>query len=56
MVGDVIVLLNPRAEELKLGRVALMASICLLGQHFLRFPGFEKVPAGFEASRNWPGG
>mmetsp|Transcript_115903 Transcript_115903/g.247667 ORF Transcript_115903/g.247667 Transcript_115903/m.247667 type:complete len:266 (+) Transcript_115903:76-873(+) len=35
-----------RMAELKHGRVAMMASVGLLGQHFLKFPGFEKIPAG----------
>jgi len=26
-----------------------MASIGLVGQHFIKFPGFEKTPAGFAA-------
>merc|ERR1719336_2750090 len=35
-----------RAAELKHGRVAMMASVGLLGQHFVKLPGFEKAPAG----------
>merc|ERR1711988_2053588 len=38
-----------RAAELKHGRVAMMASVGLLGQHFIKFPGFDKAPAGFKA-------
>jgi hypothetical protein len=38
-----------RAAELKHGRVAMMASVGLIGQHFIKFPGFETVPAGFGA-------
>merc|ERR1719331_3179777 len=38
-----------REAELKHGRVAMMASIGLVGQHFARFPFFEKAPAGFAA-------
>mmetsp|Transcript_123732 Transcript_123732/g.344390 ORF Transcript_123732/g.344390 Transcript_123732/m.344390 type:complete len:240 (-) Transcript_123732:246-965(-) len=38
-----------RASEIKHGRVAMMASIGLVGQHFIKFPGFEKTPAGFAA-------
>jgi len=37
-----------RASEIKHGRVAMMASVGLLGQHFIKFPGFEKAPAGFK--------
>merc|ERR1711879_747605 len=38
-----------RSAELKNGRVAMMASVGLLAQHFIKFPGFEKVPAGIGA-------
>merc|ERR1719210_3322663 len=38
-----------RAAELKHGRVAMMASIGALGQHFVRFPGFEKTHGTFGA-------
>jgi len=38
-----------RASELKHGRVAMMASVALLGQHYIKFPGFEKTPGGFAA-------
>ncbi|CAL1160603.1 unnamed protein product [Cladocopium goreaui] len=50
-----------RACELKHGRVAMMASIGAVGQHFLRFPGFEKtqwgeeMPSGVMAAFNNPG-
>jgi hypothetical protein len=40
---------NLRAAELKHGRVAMMASIGALGQHFIRFPGFEKAHGTFGA-------
>jgi len=48
-VGDERGFNNLRASELKHGRVAMMASVGLLGQHFLKFPGFEKTPAGLGA-------
>mmetsp|Transcript_87873 Transcript_87873/g.273032 ORF Transcript_87873/g.273032 Transcript_87873/m.273032 type:complete len:271 (+) Transcript_87873:108-920(+) len=35
-----------REAELKHGRVAMMASIGLVGQHFLRLPGAESLPTG----------
>lgn len=35
-----------RVCEIKHGRVAMMASIGLVGQHFVHFPGFDKVPSG----------
>jgi len=48
-VGDKNVFNKMRSAELKHGRVAMMASIGLVGQHFLKFPGFEKTPAGLGA-------
>merc|ERR1719456_1999058 len=47
-VGDEKGFRKLRASEIKHGRVAMMASIGLLGQHFIKFPGFEKAPAGFK--------
>jgi len=38
-----------REAELKHGRVAMMASIGLVGQHFLKLPGAEGIPAGVGA-------
>merc|ERR1712137_4206 len=49
MVGDETGFNKLRASELKHGRVAMMASIGLVGQHFQKFPGFEKTPAGLGA-------
>jgi len=48
-VGDEKGFNKLRASELKHGRVAMMASIGLVGQHFIKFPGFEKTPAGLGA-------
>jgi len=48
-VGDEEGFRKLRASELKHGRVAMMASIGLVVQHFIKFPGFEKAPAGFKA-------
>jgi len=48
-VGDEEGFNKLRASELKHGRVAMMASIGLVGQHFIKFPGFEKTPAGLGA-------
>jgi len=48
-VGDEAGFRKLRASELKHGRVAMMASVGLLGQHFIKFPGFDRVPAGFAA-------
>jgi len=38
-----------RIAELKHGRVAMMASLGAVVQHYVKFPGFEKVPAGLDA-------
>jgi len=48
-VGDEDGFRQLRAAELKHGRVAMMASIGAIGQHFLRFPGFEKAHGTFSA-------
>merc|ERR550514_1802172 len=48
-VGDEKGFSKLRASELKHGRVAMMASIGLVGQHFIKFPGFEQTPAGLGA-------
>jgi len=48
-VGDEAGFNKLRASELKHGRVAMMASVGLVGQHFIKFPGFEKTPAGLGA-------
>ena len=46
-VGDEKGFRKLRVSEIKHGRVAMMASIGLVGQHFLKFPFFEKASAGF---------
>ena len=46
-VGDEKGFRKLRVSEIKHGRVAMMASIGLVAQHFLKFPSFEKAPAGF---------
>jgi hypothetical protein len=38
-----------RSAEMKNGRVAMMASVGLVVQHYVKFPGFEDVPAGLGA-------
>jgi hypothetical protein len=48
-VGDEKGFNKLRAAEIKHGRVAMMASIGLVGQHFIKFPGFEATPAGLDA-------
>lgn len=38
-----------RVAELKHGRVAMMAALGAVVQHFISFPGFDEVPRGMEA-------
>lgn len=47
--GDETGFRKMRAAELKHGRVAMMASIGLLVQHFLRLPGCDQAPSGVKA-------
>merc|ERR1719271_1565602 len=51
-VGDEAGFRKLREQEIKHGRVAMMASIGLVGQHYIKFPGFEKVPSGVAAFTN----
>merc|ERR1719376_1495109 len=44
-----------RAAEIKHGRVAMMAAVGAVVQHYVKFPGFEKVPAGLAAVNESPG-
>merc|ERR1719382_1025077 len=57
-VGDEAAFRNLRAAELKHGRVAMMASVGAVVQHFVQFPGFGDVPKGLGAvaSGNGPFG
>merc|ERR1711959_452070 len=48
-VGDEAGFRKLREAEIKHGRVAMMASIGLVGQHFVKFPGFEDAAAGLGA-------
>jgi len=58
---DEIVFKEYRACELKHGRVAMMASLGAVTQHFIRLPGFDRtnfgepMPAGLGAVFNTPG-
>jgi len=54
-VGDKKGFNNLRAAEIKHGRVAMMAALGAVVQHFVKFPGFEKVPAGLSAVTSAPG-
>jgi len=48
-----------REAELKHGRVAMLASVGMVAQHYIRWPGFEQVPSGTlaietdPASKGW---
>lgn len=46
---------NYQASEIKHGRVAMMASVGLVFQHFVKFPGFDQVPDGWKALFYAPG-
>merc|ERR1719434_507935 len=54
-VGDKEGFRNLRTAELKHGRVAMMAAVGAVAQHYIKFPGFEKVPAGLGAVTTAPG-
>ena len=44
-----------RAAEIKHGRVAMMAALGAVVQHYVKFPGFDKVPSGLAAVTSAPG-
>merc|ERR1719320_1335644 len=44
-----------RAAEIKHGRVAMMAALGGVAQHYVKFPGFEGVPSGLAAVLTPPG-
>jgi len=46
---------NLRAAEIKHGRVAMMAALGAVVQHFVQFPGFTEVPKGLGAVVTTPG-
>jgi hypothetical protein len=46
---------NLRTAEIKHGRVAMMAAVGAVVQHYVKLPGFEKVPAGLAAVNASPG-
>eukprot|EP00930_Biecheleria_cincta_P078565 TRINITY_DN6608_c0_g2_i1.p1 TRINITY_DN6608_c0_g2~~TRINITY_DN6608_c0_g2_i1.p1 ORF type:complete len:318 (+),score=81.61 TRINITY_DN6608_c0_g2_i1:60-1013(+) len=54
-VGDKSGFKNLRSAELKHGRVAMMAAVGAVVQHYVKLPGFEKVPAGMGAVETPPG-
>ncbi|CAJ1413917.1 unnamed protein product [Effrenium voratum] len=53
--GDEAGFRNFRAAEIKHGRVAMMAALGAVAQHYIKFPGFESVPSGLAASITAPG-
>lgn len=53
--GDESGFRNLRAAEIKHGRVAMMAALGAVVQHYVKFPGFDDVPTGLAASVTSPG-
>lgn len=53
--GDEKSFRNFRAAEIKHGRVAMMAALGAVTQHFVKFPGFGDVPSGLGAANTAPG-
>jgi light-harvesting complex I chlorophyll a/b binding protein 1 len=54
-VGDKEGFRKLRSAEIKHGRVAMMAAVGAVVQHFVQFPGFENVPKGLGALTSLPG-
>jgi len=54
-VGDKAGFSKLRAAELKHGRVAMMAAVGAVAQHYIQFPGFKDVPTGLAAINVTPG-
>lgn len=54
-VGDEEGFRNLRIAELKHARVAMMAALGFVAQQYIKFPGFEGVPAGVGALTTPPG-
>jgi len=53
--GDKAGFTNLRAAEIKHGRVAMMAALGAVVQHYVQFPGFKGVPTGLAAANVAPG-
>jgi len=54
-VGDETGFRNLRAAEIKHGRVAMMAAVGAVAQHYVQLPGFGDVPKGLSAVATAPG-
>jgi len=54
-VGDEDGFRKLRSAEVKHGRVAMMAAVGAVVQHFVQFPGFESIPKGLGAVVTSPG-
>ncbi|CAE8611726.1 unnamed protein product [Polarella glacialis] len=54
-VGDKAGFNNLRASEIKHGRVAMLAALGAVFQHYVKFPGFGDVPSGLGAVEKLPG-
>jgi len=54
--GDKDKFFSYRVAEIKHGRVAMMAALGAVFQHFVTFPGFDDVPRGIGAPFSGPGG
>ncbi|CAE7825245.1 FCPB, partial [Symbiodinium sp. CCMP2456] len=53
--GDEKTFRSMRTAEIKHGRAAMMAALGAVVQHYVKLPGFEKVPAGLDAVNVAPG-
>merc|ERR1719284_1642695 len=53
--GDEAGFRNLRVAEIKHGRVAMMAAVGAVVQHYVKLPGFESTPAGLSAVTTAPG-
>merc|ERR1719291_70963 len=53
--GDEQAFRQYRIAEIKHGRVAMMAALGAVVQHYVKFPGFQNVPSGLAAVNTAPG-